>query len=549
MASKSQNYPPYSYIPLESAQHTRIVELEPALDISNPLRCRLVQVNLRDEFAYEAISYTWGSPVFSHDLFFDDKTLMNITPSLSDALRRFRLPLSTRRLWVDAVCINQSDNSEKSTQIPLMARIFGEAQRVLVWLGYWPKEERVLEELSILARKMLLSSRTGENAVSLDRVFNGLEQISKLPWFSRRWVIQEVVLNTDVSLFCGTWELSWLRLMTLVKACARFAPSETSVRALRSLSSMNDLWHRWAYDQSSEKDCSLSRLLDAFDRFECSDDRDRIYALTSLAEGLTTSTPPRDKDRRSSKSSHESDKLSEEFSIYVDYSLSTEEVYTVNAGNIVNFGHTFWLLREAADRGLSCRRQELPSWVPDWRQPKAGRSLWRSLEPPILDISKCWYYLNAPGGLNTSFTVVGSVGDVNGEDRLIPSAINWKSQPFPELWNDPRATALWMKSTFNSLLSKIPQTWNAASTGLQFDDFRERRLVELLTWAAIGGGAILDNVDSKIQDALMKASWGWVLRRTVASGSNRPSFDFLPWWELYDETPSKDRTSSLTLAV
>jgi hypothetical protein len=40
-----------------------------------------------------------------------------------------------RLLGADAVCINQQDNDEKALQVPLMSRIYRQAQQVIVWLG------------------------------------------------------------------------------------------------------------------------------------------------------------------------------------------------------------------------------------------------------------------------------------------------------------------------------------------------------------------------------------------------------------------------------
>ena len=38
-------------------------------------------------------------------------------------------------LWVDAVCINQQDDMEKSEQVKMMRDIFSSAQKVLAWSG------------------------------------------------------------------------------------------------------------------------------------------------------------------------------------------------------------------------------------------------------------------------------------------------------------------------------------------------------------------------------------------------------------------------------
>jgi hypothetical protein len=38
-------------------------------------------------------------------------------------------------LWIDAICINQTNNKEKSFQVGLMAEIYQQANHVFAWLG------------------------------------------------------------------------------------------------------------------------------------------------------------------------------------------------------------------------------------------------------------------------------------------------------------------------------------------------------------------------------------------------------------------------------
>ncbi|ENH69208.1 Heterokaryon incompatibility protein 6, OR allele [Fusarium oxysporum f. sp. cubense race 1] len=55
--------------------------------------------------------------------------------NLAGALNHLRYPDKARTLWVDAICINQNDISEKNIQVPRMADIFRSAVRVVIWLG------------------------------------------------------------------------------------------------------------------------------------------------------------------------------------------------------------------------------------------------------------------------------------------------------------------------------------------------------------------------------------------------------------------------------
>ncbi|KAK0644413.1 heterokaryon incompatibility protein-domain-containing protein, partial [Cercophora newfieldiana] len=126
----------YVYRPLEKHEFTRILLLHPSADRDSPLRCDLIHCQAAADFACEAISYAWGPPDLTASLFCGPEgDEIRITPSLESALRAFRLPSETRRLWADAVCINQQDLDEKILQVRRMSFIYRQAEHVRVWLG------------------------------------------------------------------------------------------------------------------------------------------------------------------------------------------------------------------------------------------------------------------------------------------------------------------------------------------------------------------------------------------------------------------------------
>jgi hypothetical protein len=94
------------------------------------------------ESRYEALSYAWGPQgsfskilVCAPDGAAATASILSIGPALKIALRHLRYADRPRRLWVDAVCINQMDNEEKDSQVKRMAEIYRQAGRVMVWLG------------------------------------------------------------------------------------------------------------------------------------------------------------------------------------------------------------------------------------------------------------------------------------------------------------------------------------------------------------------------------------------------------------------------------
>lgn len=127
-------------------------------------------------------------------------------------MRRLRWH-DVRTIWIDALCINQADNDEKSAQVSRMAQTYANAFRIIIWLGSFPLNADdlgdhigALEESMFAAflRQLALNAHVPEairyarivaknarqpydisqTAVSLQRVCYRLSQSG---WFSRTW--------------------------------------------------------------------------------------------------------------------------------------------------------------------------------------------------------------------------------------------------------------------------------------------------------------------------------------------------------------------------
>jgi hypothetical protein len=123
----------YEYATLAGCRQVRLMVLHPAVFFESPLECDLLCTELGN-IPYEALSYVWGDGEFCHTLLCHGKAL-RVSRNLFRALHFLRHKFQKRILWVDAVCINQSDPAEKETQIPLMRDIYSKATRSLIWLG------------------------------------------------------------------------------------------------------------------------------------------------------------------------------------------------------------------------------------------------------------------------------------------------------------------------------------------------------------------------------------------------------------------------------
>jgi hypothetical protein len=114
---------------------TRVLDLHSAAFSSpDPIYGALREISLDGSQKYEALSYVWGTDNPSIPVHLGNATLL-VTRNCHSALRRLRDTKGTRTLWVDSICINQSDEEEKSHQVAIMRDIFANAHRVYIWLG------------------------------------------------------------------------------------------------------------------------------------------------------------------------------------------------------------------------------------------------------------------------------------------------------------------------------------------------------------------------------------------------------------------------------
>lgn len=117
-----------------NAGQIRLVRLLPPSTSGNGIRCELSLAWLRDRPFYEALSYVWGHEAESTPILLNGRP-WNVRPVLAAALRRLRCQDKERHIWVDALCIDQSNGSEKSSQTRHMKDVFGGCTMCLIWLG------------------------------------------------------------------------------------------------------------------------------------------------------------------------------------------------------------------------------------------------------------------------------------------------------------------------------------------------------------------------------------------------------------------------------
>lgn len=379
-------------------QQIRLFHLQPGA-FSDPISATLSVAHLGDSTCpkYEALSYVWGDPNVCFDITLDGHSFP-VTINLWAALRRRRsadilasqlLAMLTvtdlvrglyeeRILWIDALCINQSDGLEKTYQVGLMTELYKNTWRGLAWLGEF-------EEVVALKPGMSLESYR-DSSVTMDKsqaqmAFHFVDKLSRLSpdghftietentqpgwvsvtrqevtavqrlmsldYWNRIWTAQEFVLPPRVQLVLGSI------------AC------EESFRLLASYPE-KDLWkHHQLYGRCCEAVITnlpdfpaflrsffgqlihlrrirrelpmhLSHAISHFRHRHCADPRDKVFALLGLVDP--------------------------EARHLVDYTLNKKQVYIRSIRyHIVSTNSLHPLM------GLSERNRDisLPSWVPD----------------------------------------------------------------------------------------------------------------------------------------------------------------------------------------
>lgn len=343
----------------------RILELHPGSG-KDPLKASLKTENLHNAPEFDAISYVWGDG--SRQQHIDcDGTDGTITESLYGALMQVRHPQIARRVWADAVCINQQDTGERSHQVARMQHIFGQASTVVVWLGRDCGENLRLALAAIdLIYKACIDYADSQGVKVADLSFSHLESIEIVKdspleasldydtwlsvsrffarsWFKRLWCVQEIILSRQciflVDMYTLPWEHVGVAAAFLTAHCSRPFQNGLALRygdsSCQWVFAAQLYWHRG-------KGNILSNL-QLFGSRDATDARDLVYGLLGLQDLKSTS-----------------------IILEPDYSKNTAEVYIDVVRATINAESGFRVLSNVQHEESFHQAHGLPSWAPYW---------------------------------------------------------------------------------------------------------------------------------------------------------------------------------------
>lgn len=392
---------------------------------------------------YDCLSYTWGDPM-SRDLYppdalqnemsaicdkqirHADGSIIRVTENLVQALKRLAefgyvssLDSPTPQyLWIDAICINQGDNVEKSSQVAMMDVIYSHAETVVVWLGEEDfhtagalKTMKALAEVdfnkfeqrpyfddydAFTAYDTLIEAGKTFSFPSIEAgEWRDYAAFLQRKWFERIWVLQEKVFAKNTEVFVGPHKLSWSYIIEAASVLKQSGLSNP-LQALYLFAidgydyyrngtvsrlfedRLNNYQIFANISQSETAPTNLERLLYYSKRLNATQPLDHVYAILGIWNSMRV------------------DSLGLEY-IQVDYTASITNVYA---------RATVLAIRESGNLGMlslvesrpCLTTPDLPSWVPDYSQ-KAGilpLIPWPRDAPTNLSSKKRW---NASRGL------------------------------------------------------------------------------------------------------------------------------------------------------
>jgi hypothetical protein len=196
----------FVYSPLGNDQ-IRLLRITPG-NPEDVVSTSLATVSLLDAPPFEALSYVWGDYNDRASLMIDGYAV-EIHASLFNAIHTLRCSTSERLIWADAICIDQSNNSERGHQVRIMSRIYETAKNVAVYLGQ--PNEKSEEGMQVLQSFMEVNN-TSEDPLwlyTLSEIEQSLADILNRPWFRRIWTVQEATLARHTTLVCGEHQVAW----------------------------------------------------------------------------------------------------------------------------------------------------------------------------------------------------------------------------------------------------------------------------------------------------------------------------------------------------
>lgn len=330
----------------------RILVLEPGTP-EQPLAMSIAHASLGSSHVqpedYEAISYTWadenGHYIFSRTVRCGAHEV-SVTKNCEAVLRRLRLEKSPRRIWIDQLCINQSDLAERGHQVGLMPEIYSRASQVLIFLG----ENTDYAGLAFssandfAAKQSTVPGNLSVAPPSWSPLLNEtICRLLKCSWFTRVWVLQEVACASKAYLLSSKASVSWSEFRAFIDSWH----AELQALAFQDLTADGQIMIPSKLPgalninlRHSAQPHELLDLLVSANDCNAGDPRDKVFALYGVVLSAHC------------------------HGLVADYRKSPKQVFIDTAWFTIRQLRALRVLSYAT--GGHSTTLNLPSWVPDW---------------------------------------------------------------------------------------------------------------------------------------------------------------------------------------
>ena len=334
----------------------------------------------KDKDKWFALSYTWGGGQARERVTVRadnttaaaGATYIPVTMNLTRALRHVRSEHAERSLWIDALCIDQSDDEdarrERGWQVQSMHRIYAQAAGVIIWLGDEADDSTfALESLHRLGASIQVDWTTF-NILTPDGIPTEAMQVWYDPersvreraavaallgrsWFDRVWIRQEAFFarETTSAVCCGHALASWAEVRKAIHYLSVIGMSNPQQTYRLGL----------ALSVCQREYSDEPNLLRRIRASECGDPKDKIYGILGML--ASTSGPGQ----------------AVTFPVKYSASCSVRQVYL---DFFLRYRDRYGTLRLLDEAGLTQGTELRPTWIPDWRSNIFHRQLDLSLE-------------------------------------------------------------------------------------------------------------------------------------------------------------------------
>lgn len=303
----------------------RVLSIDLARDV--PVHCELSTWPSIDRAPkYSAVSYPWGKTTPVLNILLNGRR-MEVRSNCEYVLSHIGPHVKNSHIWIDAVCINQIDNDEKSEQVAKMSEIFKRAIQVLACVGehkddsellyniiqrdalyfrswrtsFLEEEDIYFHSINYYSQLLFWKLKLKLRNAKLPRLRKALEAFLGRPYFHRVWIYQELFLGQTVSVICGheSIPISWIWTTCLI-----LHAKLSWVRGRPRLYASTDYCIRPQMDllqagSTNQKSMPLEFALAKVKFLHCQDPRDRFYGILSMIDwdGREPIQPEYNKDR------------------------------------------------------------------------------------------------------------------------------------------------------------------------------------------------------------------------------------------------------------